>query len=312
MTTYSTLDGVARRQHGLVASSQLTHLGFTPPRIRALVRAGKLVRVRRGVFRLCGVTPTWATMAMAAVLAAGDGAVLSHRSAAVLWGLLDHHDEAGPLEITAPRIVRLTGVTAHRHRLGPGEITRRDAIPVTAAERTLVDLAESVRNPDELGRLCDGMLRRRLVTVGRLHAVALEHAGPGRRQLLPMRVALAERVPGFDPGANAWEQRMDRMWDELGLPRSERQYRIRIGRRSYRVDRAIVDLKIAVEWDGLDPHAYRAQLHDDVRRRAELTAAGWRVLDFTPRSKPDLIARAVLAVVAERREVRERVAARAP
>jgi hypothetical protein len=96
---------------------------------------------------------------------------------------------------------------------------------------------------------------------------------------------------------------MDRVWDELGLPVSERQYRIRIGRRTYRPDRAIVDLKIAVEWTGFDPHGRRGNLDRDSDRRAALAAAGWYPLDFTSRSRPEVICRTVLAVVDERRRL---------
>jgi very-short-patch-repair endonuclease len=96
---------------------------------------------------------------------------------------------------------------------------------------------------------------------------------------------------------------MDRMWDQLGLPAAERQHRIQIGRRSFRVDRAIVELKIAVEWAGFDPHGQRGNLDRDSQRRALLTAAGWCCLDFTSRSSPELMARTVSAVVAERRRL---------
>jgi very-short-patch-repair endonuclease len=168
-----------------------------------------------------------------------------------------------------------------------------------------LDLAESVRDPRQLGRLCDEALRHRLVTVAKLHAAAEEHRERGPHRLSPMRAVLGERAPGYDPGANDWEQRMDRLWDRLGLPAAERQYRVRLGRRSYRLDRAIVELKIAIEWNGLDPHAYRTQLHQDSQRRAELAAAGWRVLDFTSRSRPETICRAVEAAVAERTAMRQ-------
>jgi hypothetical protein len=302
MATYSipVLDRLARRQHGLVTVSQLCELGVTRHQIDQLCAVARLIRIRRGVYRLCGVAPSWRSMALAAVLAAGDGAVLSHRSAAILWGMFDHRDETGPLELTTRRLCRLEGVRAHRHGLTPTEVTARHHIPVTTAERTLLDLAESL-DLTELGRACDEALRRRIVTLGRLHGVASGHEGSGRRRLHPMHAVLADRIPGYDPGANAWEQRMDRQWDRLGLPPAERQYRIRIGRRTYRPDRAIVDLKIAVDWNGYDPHGLRGNVDRDSDRRAELAAAGWYPLDFTSRSRPDLICRSVLAVVAERR-----------
>jgi very-short-patch-repair endonuclease len=303
MTDYPKLDRLALKQYGLATTAQLSRLGITRRQLVDLSRAGQVARVRFRVYRLCGVPPSWEMSALAAVLAAGEGAVLSHRSAAVLWGLLDRHAETGPLEATAPHQGRLSGVTVHRHRLTPAERTRRAGIPVTTPERTLLDLAESIRDSRELGRLCDEALRRHLVTVNQLHAAVRTHAGPGRRPLAPMHAVLAERVPGYDAGANDWEQRMDRLWDRLGLPAAERQHRVRVGRRTYRLDRAIVELKIAIEWNGLDPHAFRTQLHNDSQRRAELTAAGWRVLDFTTRSRPETICRAVEAAVTERRRL---------
>jgi hypothetical protein len=171
---------------------------------------------------------------------------------------------------------------------------------VTSAERTLFDLAATTPAP-ELGRLCDEALRRRIVTLGRLHALVKVHGGGGRRRLEPIHAVLADRIAGYDPGANDWERRMDRMWDRLGLPAAERQYRVRVGRRTYRPDRAIVDLKIAVDWTGFDPHGLRGNVDRDSDRRAALAAAGWYPLDFTSRSRPEVICRAVLAVVAERR-----------
>jgi hypothetical protein len=76
------------------------------------------------------------------------------------------------------------------------------ACRLPTAERTLLDLAESVRDPDKLGRLCDEMLRRRLLTVRRLQALALDHTGPGRRYFAAMRAALGDPSRAFDPEAN--------------------------------------------------------------------------------------------------------------
>jgi len=280
----------------------LVALGYSPRQIQLLVASGLVVPVRRGVYRLCGAQPGWRMSAMAAVLAAGDPAVLSHRSAAVLWELIDKHERSGPLEITAPGLCRLDGIKACRADLPDREMTKRFGIPVTTVERTLFDLANTV-DAEALGRLCDEALRRRILTMAKLRALVDAHPAPGRRKLKPILAVLGDRIPGHDPGANDWELKMDRMWDQMGLPEAERQYRIRIGRRTYRLDRAIVDLKIAVEWNGFDPHGRRGNLDRDSDRRAALAAAGWYPLDFTSRSRPETICRTVLAVVDERRRM---------
>jgi very-short-patch-repair endonuclease len=304
MNAGSELEVLAHRQLGLVARMQLAALGYSRRQIELLVISGLLLPVRRGVYRTWGATPSWRMYAMAAVLAtgAGTGAVLSHRSAAVLWDLIDEHEESGPLEITSSRGCRLDGVRAHCADIRQREGTRRFGVPVTTAERTLLDLANTV-DAEELGRLCDEALRRRILTVGGLRAVVDAHPGPGRRKLKPILAVLSDRIPGYDPGANEWELRMDRMWDQLGLPGAERQYRVRIGGKTFRLDRAVVDLKIAVEWNGFNPHGHRGNLDRDSDRRAALAAAGWYPLDFTSRSRPETILRTVLAVVEERRQL---------
>jgi hypothetical protein len=296
------LEALALRQQGLVARRQLVALGFSARQIQLLVASGLLVQVRRSVYRLLGAQTNWRMSAMAAVLAAGPAAVLSHRSAGVLWGLLDQHDDHGRLEITTPKWSNLQDVLTHRGAITGKEKTVRFRIPVTTPERTLLDLANSIE-AGELGRLCDEALRRRLLNIGKLRTVVEAHQGSGRRKLKPVVSVLSDRLPGYDPGANEWELGMDRMWDQMGLPAAERQYRIRIGRRTYRLDRAIVDLKVAVEWNGYDPHGRRGNLDRDSDRRATLAAAGWYPLDFTSRSRPDLICRTVLAVVDERRRL---------
>ena len=106
---------------------------------------------------------------------------------------------------------------AHRQRLGPVEVTRREGIPVTTAERTLFDLA-ATEPAEALGRLCDEGCAG-----GSSPSAACTPSssapGTGRRRLAPIRAVLADRIVGYDPGANDWEQRMDRLWDRSACRR---------------------------------------------------------------------------------------------
>ena len=133
---------IAARQHGLVTHRQLLGLGMSRNAISARVRRGALHRLHRGVYAV-GATPTaiesrW----MAAVLACGGDAALSHRSAAALWGLL--RPVGGRVDVAARGRSgrdRRSGIRVHRPRsLGAGEVTMRRGIPVTSPARTIADL----------------------------------------------------------------------------------------------------------------------------------------------------------------------------
>lgn len=307
-TVYPQLDRLARRQHGVVSLDQCRAHGMTWDQVKWRIRTGAMVPVRPQVYRWCGAVPSWRMMATAAVLVAGGDAALSHRSAAVLWGLLpasppDRGFDSSHtlrLDITAPRSVRLSGVAGHRKALARHERTIRYGIAVTTAERTLVDLAGSC-DADELGRLIDEALRRRLTTLTKLEVALRAHAGGGRRRTRPLRDALAERGARYTPGDNPGELAMDRLWDSLDLPPAVRQYRVRVGNRTYVLDRAIVELKIGIEWNGRDQHGLWSRFHQDSDRRNDLVAHGWLILDFTMKTDPRRIERTVRAAVEQRR-----------
>jgi hypothetical protein len=224
-------------------------------------------------------------------------------SAALLWNLFDGRLPTGAhdaIHIIAPGQHRLAGVRLHRQSLGSRERTRYRSIPVTTPARTLLDLA-GMLDADQLGRCTDEALRRRLVTLEELRRVFDRHSGGGRRRLQPLRAVLAIRVPGFDPGANDWEQRMDRLWDMLGLPPAVRQHTVRVGAHHYRVDRAMPELKLAVEWVGKEFHSLQGRFVRDRLRISDLVQAGWDVIEVTPQWTPKRLRATVMAKVAARR-----------
>ena len=293
---------LAAHQHSLVTAGQLRAMHLSDNQRRHLVATGALRAVRRGVYTLPGVPPSWEQTVRAAVLAAGPGAVVSHATAGAVWQLAHcprHRPDPTAIGVSAGRQLRLDGV-AGCHRTLPEQARRvHRGIPVTSPEQTIIDLAATLSDR-QLGECIDDALRRGLIRLSRLHALVAAAAGPGRRRTGPVRRAPAARGVGYDPGANVWEQTMDRQWDRHGLPASVRQHTVRVNGRTYRIDRAIPELKIGIEWNGHATHGTRSGFDRDSDKRADLTAAGWHMLDFTPRSSPERICRAVLAAIAQR------------
>jgi hypothetical protein len=132
--------GVATTQHGLITREQLFGLGLGRGAIEHRIRAGRLHVIHRGVYAVGHPNLTQEGRWLAAVLAAGTGAVLSHRSAAELSGLLAVSRGWRSVTTPVPRHPG-RGIQAHTARLSPDEITQRSGIPVTTPIRTLVDLA---------------------------------------------------------------------------------------------------------------------------------------------------------------------------
>ena len=105
---------------------------------------------------------------------------------------------------------------------------------------------------------------------------------------------------------------MDQLWDQLGLPAAVRQHTIRVGGRRYRVDRAMPELKLAVEWVGKEFHSLAGRYVRDRLRISDLVQAGWDVLEVTPQWTPQRIHATVMAKVAERRLMVGRLRRSAP
>jgi hypothetical protein len=272
---------LAARQHSLVTRPQLYELGFRRHHVERLVAAGQLSRVRPQVFVTAGAVPTWEQAVLAAVLAAGPGAVASHLSAAALWGLPGAERAGIELTTDRPHCARLRGVRAHRTVAFLAiEHTTRVGIPVTSVARTLVDLSGrwSVK---QLGRAADHAQRHGFLRLDQLRVCVSGLApAPGRR-LTRIQQVLARRLPGYDPGDSDLEVRFARALVAHGVPEPVLQHWVRLGSRRYRIDLAYPEQRIAIEVDGWDSHRSRSAFDADRARANDLVVAGWRMLRFT-------------------------------
>ena len=139
---------IARRQHGVVARSQLVSAGISARWIEKRLDKGLLIRVYPGVYRVGHVAPSVEAEYMAAVLACGDGAFLTGRAAAQVLGLISARIAPDP-EVTAPKERHIDGITAHRERKGfARDRMTWNLVPVATPARTLADLAAVVSNAE--------------------------------------------------------------------------------------------------------------------------------------------------------------------
>jgi very-short-patch-repair endonuclease len=225
---------------------------------------------------------------MAATLAVGHGALLSHYAAAVLWGL--RPPRAGPIDVTvAGRETRnRPGIRTHAaNHLHPRDATRHHGIPVTAPARTLLDLA-TVLGTRELDRVTEEAQVQRRVTPGSLNEQFERY--PGHRG----RAALTSAIRS-DPAFTRMEleRRMLALIRAARLPAPEVNVMLGI----WEVDFLWRDARLIVETDGYAFHSSRRAFERDRRKDQELQAGGWRVIRFTWRQITDEPA-AVIAALA--------------
>ena len=289
---------LSRRQHGVVTTTQAEAV-LSRGQVRARLRQGRLLPVRIGVIAVAGVPATWEQQLMAAVLAGGDGAVASFRSAARLWALGPREDR---IEITVPRArrARLPGVVVHDTTVD-GTIHRGviQGIAVTSPARTLCDLT-ACWFPWDVEHALDEALRQRLTSLTRLQRVFLDLANRGRRRSTVMRALLEARLPGFDPGDSDMEVRLVRWITGAGLPRPVQQHWVRAGGHAFRLDLAFPELMIGIEYDGWDPHRGRRAFDRDRARQNPLEIIGWLILRYTSASTREVVVREVADAIAAR------------
>ncbi len=280
-TSERTIATLAGRQHGVVTRAQLRELGFRDSAIDRRVAAGRLHRLHRGVYavghRVLSPHGRW----MAAVLACGRGAALSHASAAALWELR----RAAParIHVTVPtaggrarraiRVHRVATLTAE-------EATIKDAIPVTTPARTILDLA-AILQAAHLENVLNRMEFLRLADYPALAALARAHPGHrGAHKLL-------ETLGRYDAEANLARSDLEILFRQIckdhGLPEPAVNTTVE-GRE---VDFLFRAERLIVEADSWRYHRTRRAFEDDRARDVLTTRAGYRTLRFTDRQLTD-------------------------
>lgn len=275
-STDERIAALATRQHGVVATRQLVALGLTKRAVSHRAQAGRLHPLHRGVYAVGHADVSYLGRWMAAVLACGDGAVLSHRSAAALWDVLA--DSAGRTEVTVPTAGgRATRDRVRVHRcptLRPEEVTLRKRIPVTTPARTVLDLAATL-TPRRLERLLDQVEVERLTDYGALRTIAIAH--PRHHGSRRLRAVLSRHLAGTTLTRSDLETRFLAICRAHGLPRP--QVNVRIG--EHTVDFLFADRRLIVEIDSWKYHRTRTRFDADRRRDATHLTAGYRTLRFT-------------------------------
>jgi Transcriptional regulator, AbiEi antitoxin len=146
----------ARKQHGYVTRAQLLGLGLSPDAVKRRLAAGSLIRVHDGVYAVGHVRGDPVSRGMAAVLACGAGAVLSHHSAAALWGFRNWR--SGPIHVIAPGKHRRPGLESHRCALTRMEWTMHRGVRLTTPARTLLDIRRELTHKQLIRAIGDALI----------------------------------------------------------------------------------------------------------------------------------------------------------
>jgi Transcriptional regulator, AbiEi antitoxin len=283
----SAIAALAGRQYGVVERSQLLALGLTTSAIGRRIESGRLHQLHAGVFavghRLVSQRGRW----MAAVLAIGDGALLSHRSPAALWGL--RGEPKGAVHVTlASKSRHVPGIRRHSSRcLHVDEITVEYGVPVTSVPRTIFDCA---RGGDV--DLVENLLRQAEYSerYDPLSLPALVARYPRRRGCRTVKAAL-RRLEESPSGhtASRLEERFLPFLRAYGLPIPHLNEWIVLGGTRYKVDCRWPGTKEIVELDSWKAHGTRSAFREDRERDRRLRVAGygltrisWAQLDDEP------------------------------
>jgi hypothetical protein len=277
---------IAGGQHGVVSRAQLLAAGVSRRQIERRIEAKRLHVVHRAVYAAGHAALSQEGRWMAAVLAAGSGAALSHWSAAALLRL--RGGGRGPRShVTSPRNRRGTRALAFHHaHLRDDERTVEDGIPVTTPARTLVDLAPALPAAS-LARMLDAAEQRGAPLA------ALIARYPRRAGAAKLRAAAGQPVAWTRSDLEGWFlEELDR----AGLPRP--QVNALVG--GYEVDFVWREYGVVAELDTYMTHGSRLAFERDRERDRRLTAAGWRVVRVTERQRAEAVAdlRRLLAATA--------------
>jgi hypothetical protein len=274
-----------REQHSIVTRRQLRAVGMTDDDIDDELATRRLLREAPGAFRPWGVKRSWHLRASAAVLSARAPALISHRSAAWLYGIDEH--QPGIIDVTVPRHRRprsRPGVQFHESRqfeVATATAAVRDGLAVTGVARTILDSCSVVPGlPDRLD-LFDEARRLKLVDWDDLWDCLIVHTGRGRRGLQRYRDVLLTR-DGTAPAGTKFARRVGLLLESAGLPTPVYEHPVPHPEGKYYIDLAYLrPRKVAVECIGKIGHDFERAFEMDPVRRNYLQLLGWLVLEVT-------------------------------
>jgi very-short-patch-repair endonuclease len=260
-----------------VTIGQLRALGLSTSAVSKRVAAGRLHRIHRGVYAVGHRALSQEGRWMAAVLAAGEGAAVSHVTAATLWQIWRRR--ATGIQVVAPRGQRsLTGVRIHRaRRLDPRDVTVWRGIPVTTVARTLVDLTDELDEYQLANVIHESAFRRRIDLAA---TRAARKRATGRRNLDVLDAALDAHLAGSAGTRSTLEDRFLALVRAAGLPVPLVNVKVETATREIEVDFHWPDKRLCVEVDGPGHTRPKTRLEDQTRDEL-LRAAGHEVLRFT-------------------------------
>lgn len=285
---------LAKSQHGVISRRQLLDLGFSPKAVKHRVSVGRLHPIRRGIYSVGRPSLTQHGHWMAALLACGNGAVLSHSSAAALWRIGFEQCSVVTLSLPSRSHRKVPGLRIHRRpTLQDRDITAEYGIPVTTPIQTLIDMTP---------RLDRAGIERMINEADKYN---LAHP-PGLRRALDQRIG--------EPGVARLRHILDRRTFRLTKEELERRFLPLAAKaglpvpltgqwvNEFEVDFYWPDLGLVVETDGLRYHRTPAEQARDRLRDQAHTAAGLTQLRFTHeqvRYEPEYVRR-ILAQTASR------------
>jgi hypothetical protein len=260
---------LAGRQRGYVTRGQLLELGLGAGAIKYRVVKGSLLAVHTGVYAVGHEPASAVDRAYAALLASGPGALLSHASAAALWGIFERWRE--PFEVTVPTGRRRTGIAVHRAHVDRKDIRRHLGIRVTSPARTVFDIAPRLTDK-ALTRAVNELRIQRLIKLDHLaDLVARLPRHPSARRVKP----LIETPRG--PTRSELEDAFVAFTERFGLPQPELNARVA----GYEVDALFREQRVIVELDGYQFHGTRQAFESDRERDAATLAAGFVTVRIT-------------------------------
>jgi very-short-patch-repair endonuclease len=274
------IEWVAERQLALITTPQLHAAGARRGSIEWRLATGTLHPRYRGVYLVGHPIPVPGAAELAAVLACGKRTFVSHRSAAMLWGLVADAGDGADVTVVRRRCRSRDGLRVHRvDDLAAADWTERRGIPITRPARTLIDFA-STAGAEEAERAIADAFARRLVT--RSPLVAAIERNPYRAGVARVR-AILDQPGGPKRTRSGGERALLRLIRAAGLPEPRTNYPVA----GFSADFCWPDQRLIVELDSYPVHGHRGAFEHDHRRDAVHRDAGYEVLRFTGRQLDD-------------------------